>query len=137
MIFLSSLIIVINIERFLFVTYCYIISESTTTFHFMYNCIIDWFFSIIILNLLFYWMILTNLILFIIKKKKCRIDIFAKFDEINVRIVDKTFDIVFKLQIQLFERNIECKFQFCTWHIDKTIMKKLTQREKYSIKTRE
>ena len=81
----------------------------------MYNCMIDLFFYdhcsefAVLLN-----DFATNIIVFMIKKKECRIDTSTKFDEISVRVIEKTLDIVFKLQIKLSEKNTECKFQFCT-----------------------
>ena len=137
LLFLSMLMIVTNIDINFFIAYCFVISKSIETFLFLYDCIKNLLFH----DKCFDFVVLLNdfvvkLIVSMIKKRQVKIKSMKKRKQILVNIVEKTISMTYKIQIQMFETNNDCKLQCYTWHVVQTIKKKLIN-ESYSIVLRE
>ena len=104
------LIIVTNIDISFFITYYFVILKSIETFLFLYDCIKNLLFH----DKYFDFVILLNdfvveLIILIIKKRQIKIKSIKKRKQILVNIVEKTISITYKVKIQMFEKNNDCK----------------------------
>ena len=135
--FLSMLMIVTNIDINFFIAYCFVISKSIEIFLFLYDCMKNLLFH----NECFDFVVLLNdfvveLIISMIKKRQIKIKSIKIQKQILINIVEKTISMTYKMQIQMFETNNDCKLQCCTWYIVQTIKKKLIN-ENYSIVLRE
>ena len=107
---LSILIIITNIDINFFITYCFVISKSIKTFLFLY----DYIRNLLYYNKYFNFVILLNdfvveFIISIIKKRQIKIKSIKKRKQILINIVKKTITMIYKIKIQLFETNNDCK----------------------------
>ena len=104
------LIIITNIDINFFITYCFLILKSIETFLFLYDYIKKNLFH----NKCFDFAILLNdfvveFIISIIKKRQIKIKSIKKRKKILINIVEKAISITYKIKIQIFETNNDCK----------------------------
>ena len=100
------------------------ISKSIETFLFLYDCIKnllfhDKYFDFVVLLDDF----VIKFIVSIIKKRQIKIKLIKKRKQILINIVEKTISMTYKVKVQMFETNNDCKLQCYTWHVAQTIKK--------------